>query len=77
VTRWCSTAMSSTYPVEDVRPTGGARAFRKEDTELQDAFQKEFRAMKASGEYLAIATKFGFDTPPELLDVTIEQLCAR
>jgi polar amino acid transport system substrate-binding protein len=64
------------YPLQDVPPTGGACAFRKQDTDLQDAFQKEFRAMKASGEWRVIATKFGFDTPAELLDVTIEQLCA-
>jgi polar amino acid transport system substrate-binding protein len=64
------------YPVLDVPPTGGACAFRTEDADLQAAFQKEFRAMKASGEWRAIASRFGFDTPPNLLDTTIEQLCA-
>jgi polar amino acid transport system substrate-binding protein len=65
-----------TFPIADDPSSGAACAFRLGDTDLHAAFQKELRAMKASGEYLPIARKFGFDTPSELIPVTSDQLCA-
>jgi polar amino acid transport system substrate-binding protein len=65
-----------TFPIADDPSSGAACAFRPGDTDLQAAFQMELRAMKASGEYLPIAQKFGFDTPPDLMPVTADQLCA-
>jgi polar amino acid transport system substrate-binding protein len=64
-----------TFPIADDPSNGQACAFRLGDQDLNAAFQKELRAMKASGEYLPIAQKFGFDTPPELMFVTSDQLC--
>jgi len=63
------------YPVSDNPPNGSSCAFRQGDTDLHAAYQKELRAMKASGEYLKIITQYGFDTPPELINVTAEQAC--
>ena len=69
-------AVDVTFPVEDSPEHGSGCAFRPTDTDLHAAFQQELRAMKASGEYLAIARQYGFDTPPELMAVTAEQACA-
>lgn len=66
-----------TFPIADSPPPGSACAFRKEDVEFHAAYQKELRAMKQSGEYLEIARKFGFDTPPDLINVTAEEMCKR
>ena len=71
-----SLAVDVTFPVADFPEHGSGCAFRLTDTDLHDAFQKELRAMKASGEYLSIARQFGFDTPPELISVTAEKACA-
>jgi polar amino acid transport system substrate-binding protein len=65
------------FPVPDSPPPGSACAFRMEDTDLHEAFQKELRAMKLSGQYLEIARKFGFDTPPNLMERTDEEVCKR
>jgi len=65
------------FPVEDSPPPGSACAFRMEDADLHTAFQTELRAMKQSGQYLEIARKFGFDTPPELMKLTDEEMCKR
>lgn len=65
------------YPVPDSPPPGSACAFRREDTDLHEAFQKELRAMKQSGQYLEIAQKFGFDTPPDMMNLTAEEMCER
>lgn len=65
-----------TYPVEDDPPRGSSCAFRIQDTDLYDAYVKELRAMRASGELTAILTEFGFDSSPELLGKSIEQLCS-
>jgi len=64
-----------TFPIADDPTSGSACAFRSTDTDLFAAFQQELRAMKASGEYLTITRQFGFDTPPELIPVTIDQAC--
>ena len=68
--------LTVTFPVADDPTSGAACAFRRADTDLYAAFQQELRAMKASGEYLPIAQKFGFNTPPDLMPVTADQLCA-
>jgi phytoene dehydrogenase-like protein/ABC-type amino acid transport substrate-binding protein len=64
------------YPVPEDMPRGSSPAFRKIDTELHEAFQRELRALKHSGEFEKIAAKFGFDSPPELMSMTIAQACA-
>jgi len=65
-----------TYPVEDDPPRGSACAFRPQDTDLYDAYVKEMRKMRASGELTAILTSFGYDTSMEQLSTSVEQLCA-
>jgi len=65
-----------TYPVPDGPANGSGCAFRPSDTDLHEGFQRELRAMKASGEYLQITRQFGFDTLPELMAMTAEQACA-
>lgn len=52
----------------------GAAGFRKEDTELRDAYNVELAKMKESGELLQILKTFGF-TEQELPNVTTENLC--
>jgi polar amino acid transport system substrate-binding protein len=63
------------FPVSDSAAPGAANAFRTQDSDLFDAYQKELRALKASGEYLKIANQFGFEIPPELMNATADQLC--
>ena len=72
------------YPFQhlDYPPDGpfiaGALAFRKSDTTLYDAFQKEFRAMKASGQFDQIAAQFQFQPiPAAYKDLTPDQVCAK
>jgi len=56
----------------------GALAFRPADKSLYDAFQKEFRAMKASGEFDKISKQFGFPTfTADLKNVNADQACQR
>ena len=63
------------FPVADSATPGAANAFRVQDTDLYDAYQKELRALKASGDYLTIANQFGFEIPPDLMNATAEQQC--
>ena len=53
----------------------GAAVFRKDDTELLEAFNEELEKLKESGELAALIEPFGFagTTPPD--DVTTESLC--
>ena len=69
--------VETTFPVPDDPEHGSSCAFRTADKDLYDAYQKELRAMKASGEYLPIAQKFGFDTPPSLMPMTAEEACTK
>jgi polar amino acid transport system substrate-binding protein len=69
--------VESTFPVPDDPEHGSSCAFRLADKDLYDAYQKELRAMKASGEYLPIAQKFGFDTPPSLMPMTSDEACEK
>jgi ABC-type amino acid transport substrate-binding protein len=64
------------YPLPDDPPHGGSPAFRQSDTELFQAFQRELKAMKKSGEFKKIAEQFGFEVMPQLLEMTAESSCA-
>jgi polar amino acid transport system substrate-binding protein len=63
------------YPIEDDTVSFAACAFRKEDTDLQAAFQQELRALKASGEFAKVVSSFGFDVDDKLLTATPEKAC--
>lgn len=70
------------YPFQhlDYPPDGpflaGAVAFRPADKTLYDAFQREFKAMKASGEFDRIAKQFNFPPfPPALKNTTAAEAC--
>jgi polar amino acid transport system substrate-binding protein len=72
------------YPFQhlDYPPDGpfiaGALAFRKTDTNIFNAFQTEFRAMKASGQFDQIAKQFQFEgIPAQYKDLTPDQVCAK
>lgn len=65
------------YPVPDDPPHGSSCAFRMVDTDLYAAYQKELRAMKASGEYLDILHRYGYDTPADLMKITAEEACTK
>jgi polar amino acid transport system substrate-binding protein len=62
-------------PVLDTPARGSGCAFRKANTDLYDAYQKELRAMKTSGEFAAILKKYDFD-PTDALKMTATQACA-
>jgi polar amino acid transport system substrate-binding protein len=54
----------------------GAFAFRKEDTELRDAFNRRLHAFRGSAQHIELIRPFGFsasDLPPA--DVTTAALC--
>jgi polar amino acid transport system substrate-binding protein len=63
------------YPIEDDAISFAACAFRKEDTDLLAAFQRELRALKASGEFAQVVSSFGFDVNDALLTATPEKAC--
>ena len=65
-----------TYPVEDDPPRGSACAFRPQDTDLYDAYVKEMRKMRTSGELIAILSSFGYETTIEQLSTPVDQLCS-
>ena len=70
-------AFQIVYPLSDDPPKGSGPAFRQQDNDLRDAFQKELRAMKASGELDKLAAEFGFaPPPPSLANATAESVCA-
>ncbi|MFE7134085.1 ectoine/hydroxyectoine ABC transporter substrate-binding protein EhuB [Streptomyces sp. NPDC057638] len=58
-------------PVVDV----GGFAFRKPETALRDAFNRELRTLKRSGELLEIMRPFGF-TEDQMTTVTARERCA-
>jgi len=62
-------------PVVDTPSRGSGCAFREEDTDLYEAYQKELRAMKESGEFAAILQKYNFD-PTDALKTNAKQACA-
>ncbi|OYD09157.1 ectoine/hydroxyectoine ABC transporter substrate-binding protein EhuB [Paludifilum halophilum] len=66
--------------VEDFKqppePRGtGAAAFRTDDEELRDAYNKELKKLKESGELLETIKPFGFTEDDLPGDKTTEQLC--
>ena len=63
------------FPIEDDAISFAACAFRKEDTDLHAAFQRELRALKASGEFGKVVSSFGFDVSDRLLTATPEKAC--
>jgi len=65
------------YPVPDDPPVGSGPAFRREDNDIYEAFQRELRAMRTSGDLEKLGVRFGFETPAELRGTTAEQACAR
>jgi polar amino acid transport system substrate-binding protein len=70
-------AFNIVYPLSDDPPKGSGPAFRPQDSDLRDAFQKELRAMRASGELDKMAAEFGFEPPPPSVgDATAESVCA-
>jgi len=68
--------LAITYPIEDDQPTFTACGFRKQDTDLYNAFQSELAALKSSGEFRSIVEQYGFEAPPTLLQATAAQACA-
>jgi polar amino acid transport system substrate-binding protein len=66
--------VATASPVLDTPSRGSGCAFRKDDTDLYDAYQKELRAMKASGEFAAILRKYNFD-PTDAVKMTAAQAC--
>ncbi len=65
--------VQTAYPVEDVEALGSGCAFRKDDTDLYGAYEKELHAMRVSGELKSILQKYGFELPPEKM--TAEFVC--
>jgi polar amino acid transport system substrate-binding protein len=63
------------FPIEDDAISFAACAFRKDDTDLFAAFQRELRALKASGEFAQVVSGFGFDVSDNLLTATPEKAC--
>jgi polar amino acid transport system substrate-binding protein len=62
-------------PVLDTPSRGSGCAFRKEDTDLYDAYQKELRALKTSGDFAEILRKYNFDST-DAIKMTAAQACA-
>ncbi|GAB3564725.1 ectoine/hydroxyectoine ABC transporter substrate-binding protein EhuB [Amycolatopsis endophytica] len=57
--------------------TAGGFVFRKDDTSLRDAFNQQLKTLHDNGEWLRIASPFGFDQSnlPKA-DLTTDKLCA-
>lgn len=77
-------AQVAKYPYQhlDYPPDGpflaGAVAFRKADTTIYDAFQKELKAMKASGEFDRVGAQFQFPPlPDKLKNTTADEACSK
>ncbi|MPZ61226.1 MAG: ectoine/hydroxyectoine ABC transporter substrate-binding protein EhuB [Propionibacteriales bacterium] len=67
-------SLEVTPPVEDAPITGAGHVFRKDDTELHEAYNKALAEMKETDEYAKILEKWGFD-PESVKGVTTEELC--
>lgn len=64
------------FPVSDAAAPGASNVFRQGDVEFHAAYQKELRALKASGEFQDIARQFGFEIPEGLIGSTSERQCS-
>jgi polar amino acid transport system substrate-binding protein len=70
-------SFSISPPLPDIRIAGSGPAFRPNDTDLFDAFEKELRAMKDSGEIARLNEQFGFQYVRSLDDpITMKEACA-
>lgn len=63
-----------TEPIEDAPRTGSGAAFRKDDTEMRDAYNEALAEFKETDEFSAILEEWGFD-PAAVEGVTAEELC--
>ena len=79
-----TSAQQAKYPYQhlDYPPDGpfiaGALAFRKTDTTLFNAFQKEFKKMKDSGEFDQISAQFQFPPiPADKKNLGPDEVCAK
>ncbi|TQJ05676.1 amino acid ABC transporter substrate-binding protein (PAAT family) [Amycolatopsis cihanbeyliensis] len=62
--------------IDGVQQNGaGGFGFRKGETDIVDAFNRELAAMKAQGEVLEIVQPFGF-SKNEMTELTAQELCA-
>jgi polar amino acid transport system substrate-binding protein len=68
------TELVVTDTVPDMPVTGAGVAFRNEDVALHDAFDKELKKLKDSGEYSKISEKYNLDPEP-VLKATKAELC--
>ena len=73
--RGLETQVDVIFPIEDDAISFAACAFRKEDMDLHAAFQRELRALKASGEFAKVVSGYGFDVNQRLLTATPEIAC--
>lgn len=55
---------------------GSGGAFRREDTDLRDAFAAEFRALKKSGEVARILKDNGYVYDPKFMEISGDEACA-
>lgn len=63
-----------TEPIEDAPRTGSGAAFRKDDTELLEAYNEALAEFKQTDEFAEILTEWDFD-PEAVEGVTSEELC--
>jgi polar amino acid transport system substrate-binding protein len=64
-------------PADSGQPNrGSGAAFRKQDTDLRDAFNAEFRVLKKSGEAAKILREYGFEYMDQYMDISGDQACA-
>ena len=63
------------FPVADAAAPGASNVFRSGDAEFHAAYQRELRALKATGEFQEIARQFGFEIPEGLTGATSERQC--
>lgn len=64
-------------PADSGQPNrGSGGAFRKQDTDLRDAFAAEYRAMKKSGEVEKILNANGFEYMAQYMEITGEKACS-
>lgn len=68
-------AFELVFPLDGDKHTGSAPAFRPTDTDLFEAYQRELRAMKKSGEFDRISERFGFEMTAQGRAMTNEQAC--
>lgn len=67
-------SMEVTDPVEDAPVTGAGHAFRKNDKEMHQEYNKALAELKESDEFAKILDKWGFKAE-DVEGVTAEELC--